>query len=872
MKYLRAVFLFIVSIFILNSSSFAYNSAGNVWLEPSSSKIYTNSDFDMHIKVDTGSNPLIGYQMEITYDPSVIEIDTQKNGGVDVGSEGFLLITSLDSAQGNIAVMGSNISGSGPSKNLDLLVIHFKALNKPAATFVGIKVKYLKDKNGIMKNVQGFQTSISIKEKPHITNNTKAVQKTLLQTTKNESSQTPTQDNKTTKQKQDNNTEPLQTEKQSIQNDNQTDSKKETAPKPEIESFKAEPDSGIAPLGVNFSWQLSNMDNKTVSCFVDVDSDGTFEYKNSSCKNTSNFTYIYKNPGLYKPTLTLKDSSGLIIKKTQSIDVKPLRKYKLTVSVNNKDEGVVTSTPKGINCGANCSFQYTENSKVTLNAKELTSSIFTQWEGDCSDCKNKKSCIITINTNKQCQAVFNSPPVITMFEVNPQEAFVGDLVDFICSAEDKDSNLSKYTIDFGDGQTKTNTDGKFSHTYKNAKTYSVICSAEDADSISTSKNLEITIKEKQAQKEEKVSKQQKKEQPIFYNLDVYITGGGLGLISISPKTDNYEFEKNTTVSLEAKADSNSIFKEWQKDCEVCDNNTTCTIIMDSDKICYAEFEQKPKEKKNKKPKAEIIKRYKKVAVENPVTLDGSASFDPEKAPLKYRWEIVSKPKNSSVQIKNISSSATFTPDKEGYYTIQLTVDDGEYQDSDNLTIEAIDLAQDNRVLVNSIDNSTSIDIFLPQNSHGKLLNRVIIGKTRKDAVSGVNFPFGTISFTLKTDKTGQTVNIILEFGEKLPKNLALYKVDDNSHYTNIPKDLWSKVDDYTVSLKLTDGGMFDLDGMENGYIEDPVALASVESENKKSGGGGCSISNNSPENGLTLIIILMLSLIWFIFRRRKTFR
>ena len=99
-------------------------------------------------------------------------------------------------------------------------------------------------------------------------------------------------------------------------------------------------------------------------------------------------------------------------------------------------------------------------------------------------------------------------------------------------------------------------------------------------------------------------------------------------------------------------------------------------------------------------------------------------------------------------------------------------------------------------------------------------------------------------------------------------------MDNSNNYEEIPKDLWNKVDDYTVSLKLTDGGKFDLDGMENGYIEDPVALASAESENKKSGGGGggCSISNNSPENGLTLIIILMLSLIWFIFRRRKTFR
>ncbi|MBI2945521.1 MAG: hypothetical protein HYY25_15110 [Candidatus Wallbacteria bacterium] len=66
-----------------------------------------------------------------------------------------------------------------------------------------------------------------------------------------------------------------------------------------------------------------------------------------------------------------------------------------------------------------------------------------------------------------------------------------------------------------------------------------------------------------------------------------------------------------------------------------------------------------------------------------VTLDGTASVDPENQPLSYTWALVAKPVGSALTNPSIqpngnqqSGAAAFTPDRKGLYSISLVVNDG----------------------------------------------------------------------------------------------------------------------------------------------------------------------------------------------------
>lgn len=73
-----------------------------------------------------------------------------------------------------------------------------------------------------------------------------------------------------------------------------------------------------------------------------------------------------------------------------------------------------------------------------------------------------------------------------------------------------------------------------------------------------------------------------------------------------------------------------------------------------------------------------------------VTLDGSASTDPDGDTLTYHWTITSRPDGSGAGLSDSTAvSPTFTPDLDGAYVISLVVNDGTVDsDPDTVTITA----------------------------------------------------------------------------------------------------------------------------------------------------------------------------------------
>jgi glucose/arabinose dehydrogenase len=81
----------------------------------------------------------------------------------------------------------------------------------------------------------------------------------------------------------------------------------------------------------------------------------------------------------------------------------------LRVSVSGSGSGRVTSTPAGIDCGADCAQDYALNTVVTLSATPDPGSDFVEWGGPCA---GNGPCTVTMNDSKFLAATFRSPAII----------------------------------------------------------------------------------------------------------------------------------------------------------------------------------------------------------------------------------------------------------------------------------------------------------------------------------------------------------------------------------------------------------------------------------------------------------------------------
>ncbi|MCP4681030.1 MAG: hypothetical protein GY864_01690 [Desulfobacterales bacterium] len=104
-------------------------------------------------------------------------------------------------------------------------------------------------------------------------------------------------------------------------------------------------------------------------------------------------------------TYTVSDGNGASDTATVHITVNAVNDPLLSLNVEKQGLGTVSSSnPAGIDCGTDCSEQYTVNTEITLTAAAETGYYFTGWSGAASG--SEETISIIMNENKTVTANF----------------------------------------------------------------------------------------------------------------------------------------------------------------------------------------------------------------------------------------------------------------------------------------------------------------------------------------------------------------------------------------------------------------------------------------------------------------------------------
>ncbi|MBP2677646.1 MAG: hypothetical protein H6Q82_711, partial [Deltaproteobacteria bacterium] len=138
--------------------------------------------------------------------------------------------------------------------------------------------------------------------------------------------------------------------------------------------------------------------------------------------------------------------------------------------------------------------------------------------------------------------------------------------------------------------------------------------------------------------------------------------------------------------------------------------------------------------------------------------------------------------------------------------------------------------------------------------------------------AGYEFRDGLVDYEIQGVPTGGTVEVDLTLSEPAPAGIKVYTVGPAGFQEVVKPSIQGD----TLTLKLTDGGAGDSDGVANGVIVNPVGVAvpvasgsgSLDLSNSSSG-GGCTVAPGSASGGAGAVAPLVLLLIGMAVRRLR---
>ncbi len=240
------------------------------------------------------------------------------------------------------------------------------------------------------------------------------------------------------------------------------------------------------------------------------------------------------------------------------------------LTVTSPSDGSVTSSPGGIDCGADCSENYAENTNVTLTARPASDAVFAGWSGDCSGSSN--TCVVFMSAAKSVTATFTR-------NLPLQVAVVGNGEGLVTSAPAGISCLPNCVHAFAAGSVVTllavpSTGSMFGGWFGGCSGANETCTV----TMNQAKAVTATFIR-------------------LFSVQVALAGSGAGTVTSSPAgiacpTDCQEtLPEGTVVTLTAVSLAGSSFSHWSGACE--DTATTCVVTLDRVKATTATFSVTP---------------------------------------------------------------------------------------------------------------------------------------------------------------------------------------------------------------------------------------------------------------------------------------
>jgi Fe-S cluster biogenesis protein NfuA len=256
-------------------------------------------------------------------------------------------------------------------------------------------------------------------------------------------------------------------------------------------------------------------------------------------------------------TVTMDGSKSV----TATFTTKPV----LNVSKAGTGNGVVTSSPSGINCGTDCLEPYDAGTNVTLTATPASGSVFVEWTGACGT--TSSTCQVNMNGSKSVTATFTPKPVLNVSKTGTGDGVVTSSPSGIDCGTDC---VEPYDA----GTNVTLTAAPASGSVFVEWTGACVGNASTCEvNMNASKTVTAAF-----------------DLVPQFTLDVVVTGSGsvAGNGISCPGTCSQQYAPGTPISLTATYDPLAVILDWGGDCEG-ELTDTCAFTMDSNKNVSATF-------------------------------------------------------------------------------------------------------------------------------------------------------------------------------------------------------------------------------------------------------------------------------------------